>query len=113
MNSSQYSEKNWYQGGMWRAPQLLPGIQDEIKDESLKEPVSLSDLFFDLVIVTAFTRVGVAIQDRVSKEMRLWTDSLSSVYMDFKIQPLCLLPNSYFQRFHSTHPLSMFSLRVR
>lgn len=72
-------ERNWYDGGMWRAPELLPGIQtqqrklqhrgEEIEPTASssmslkKEAVSLSDLFFDLVIVTAFTRVGLAIQD--------------------------------------------------
>lgn len=59
--------RNWYEGGMWRAPELLPGIQQQQqrKDpQSLgKQAVSLSDLFFDLIIVTAFTRVGLAIQD--------------------------------------------------
>ena len=58
-------ERNWYDGGMWRAPELLPRVQQQQKNlQSLrKEAVSLSDLFFDLVIVTAFTRVGLAIQD--------------------------------------------------
>lgn len=68
-------DKNWYEGGMWRGPELLPGIravarkrmvtgQKSVPDKRGKDAVSLSDLFFDLVIVTAFTRVGVAIQDR-------------------------------------------------
>jgi hypothetical protein len=68
-------DKNWYDGGMWRGPELLPGIQavarkrmvtgvKSVPDKRGKDAVSLSDLFFDLVIVTAFTRVGVAIQDR-------------------------------------------------
>ncbi len=116
--------RNWYEGGMWRAPELLPGIQARARERMMrtrrqegssgagsgggtgsavpvsvagamedksasmsaseasssdtsnnmeikreiprrgKSAVSLSDLFFDLVIVTAFTRVGVAIQDR-------------------------------------------------
>ena len=79
--------KNWYEGGMWRAPSLLPGIQASARQRMVrktrshgtgnsgrggggevrvrtKNAVSLSDLFFDLVIVTALTRVGVAIQDR-------------------------------------------------
>ena len=98
-------DKSWYEGGMWRAPELLPGIAttnatspDEEKhyhvygsgtngtissdrrrnknytvyfpQQSLKkEAVSLSDLFFDLVIVTAFTRVGLAIQDKGKMEI--------------------------------------------
>jgi hypothetical protein len=68
-------DKNWYDGGMWRGPELLPGIravarqrmetgQKSVPDKRGKDAVSLSDLFFDLVIVTAFTRVGVAIKDR-------------------------------------------------
>lgn len=96
--------RNWYEGGMWRGPELLPGIQARARERMIhmrqqqqrggdsgtgtggdktasdstsstegnvreiprrgKSAVSLSDLFFDLVIVTAFTRVGVAIQDR-------------------------------------------------
>mmetsp|Transcript_2173 Transcript_2173/g.3998 ORF Transcript_2173/g.3998 Transcript_2173/m.3998 type:complete len:642 (+) Transcript_2173:694-2619(+) len=72
---SEQGEKNWYEGGMWRGPELLPGIRDSarhrmsngaqtVPEKRSKDAVSLSDLFFDLVIVTAFTRVGVAIQDR-------------------------------------------------
>ena len=69
-------DKNWYEGGMWRGPELLPGIQASARQKMggsgsklpsgprTKNAVSLSDLFFDLVIVTGFTRVGVAIQDR-------------------------------------------------
>ena len=67
-------EKTWYEGGMWRGPELLPGIRANAKrkiagrktvaEGKKSNAVSLSDLFFDLVIVTAFTRVGVAIQDR-------------------------------------------------
>ena len=103
--------KQWYDGGLWRAPQILPSVQQEhptshhyskstqrmmnrrhnnINDKNNendngnhenendirrnknktvpvppsrggREAISLSDLFFHLVIVTAFTRVGVAI----------------------------------------------------
>ena len=73
-------DKTWYQGGMWRGPELLPSIAAKATQQQQqlqpgqtlqptqppalnKEAVSLSDLFFDLVIVTAFTRVGLAIQD--------------------------------------------------
>jgi Bacterial low temperature requirement A protein (LtrA) len=51
----------WYDGGMWRAPQVLPAVASS----SLlsRQAISLSDLFFNLVIVTAFTRVGVAISN--------------------------------------------------
>lgn len=61
-------DKPWYQGGMWRSPELLPSVQktgDKASALKLgKDPVSLSDLFLDLVIVTALTRVGGVIQDR-------------------------------------------------
>jgi hypothetical protein len=74
--------KQWYTGGLWRAPQILPGIEDHTtqararqisqsqQNQSLptatrlvREAISLSDLFFHLVIVTAFTRVGVGISN--------------------------------------------------
>jgi hypothetical protein len=58
---SQYAERNWYEGGLWRAPALLPGVtQPRARITRLREDISLTDLFFSLVIVTAFTRVGVA-----------------------------------------------------
>jgi Bacterial low temperature requirement A protein (LtrA) len=60
------SNKQWYDGGLWRAPQVLPAIQDDPSSKRepprfTREAISLSDLFFHLVTVTAFTRVGVAI----------------------------------------------------
>mmetsp|Transcript_11770 Transcript_11770/g.13689 ORF Transcript_11770/g.13689 Transcript_11770/m.13689 type:complete len:654 (+) Transcript_11770:177-2138(+) len=67
---SNSDERNWYEGGMYRiianksGPELLPNIQNNVFQRGFKkEAVSLSDLFFDLVIVTAFMRVGLAIQD--------------------------------------------------
>jgi hypothetical protein len=58
---SQYAERNWYEGGLWRAPALLPGVSNHTQRITrLREDISLTDLFFSLVIVTAFTRVGVA-----------------------------------------------------
>lgn len=58
----QYAERNWYEGGLWRAPALLPGVINRTQRITrLREAISLSDLFFNLVIVTAFTRVGVAL----------------------------------------------------
>jgi hypothetical protein len=58
---NQYAERNWYEGGLWRAPALLPGTTYQAhRITRLREAISLSDLFFNLVIVTAFTRVGVA-----------------------------------------------------
>lgn len=57
-----YANQTWYEGGMWRAPTVLPGVEQQRgKIARLREAISLSDLFFNLVIVTAFTRVGVAI----------------------------------------------------
>ena len=58
---NQYAERNWYEGGLWRAPALLPGVTNRTQRITrLREPISLTDLFFNLVIVTGFTRVGVA-----------------------------------------------------
>ena len=57
-----FADRNWYEGGIWRAPQVLPGVYlSTFKTSQLREPTSLTDLFFALTIVTAFTRVGVAI----------------------------------------------------
>jgi len=57
-----YADKMWYDGGIWRAPELLPGVYNRsFYTTRLREPISLTDLFFGLTIVTAFTRVGVAI----------------------------------------------------
>jgi len=63
-----YANQAWYEGGIWRAPQLLPGVDQEhmgtmmpAQRSRVRQAVSLSDLFFNLVIVTAFTRVGIAI----------------------------------------------------
>jgi hypothetical protein len=100
-----YLNRNWYDGGLWRAPQVLPSVasseyQQELSSSSnsnnapnaflqggplqalqsskqrtatrTNAAISLSDLFFSLVIVTAFTRVGVA----VSQQGLLSIDSL-------------------------------------
>ena len=95
MNSAEYSQVKWYEGGMWRGPNVLPGVAQhaaarssyESSDNSEEDgelggggeattatlsgpslvpraPVSLSDLFLDLVTVTAFSRIGAAIQAR-------------------------------------------------
>ena len=76
----QFAEKNWYEGGLWRAPAVLPGAAQENKlhDPSQKpqrsllsrQPISLSDLFFNLVVVTAFTRVGVAVSEQGSVDWK-------------------------------------------
>lgn len=80
-DQAEYANQNWYEGGIWRAPQLLPGIDQERTGNMLpdqrsrvRQAVSLSDLFFNLVIVTAFTRVGIAMTNsgRVSGESVLY-----------------------------------------
>ena len=83
------AERTWYDGGLWRAPQILASVQQDhpsthpasqphtrtgtssssshknasSPSRGVREAISLSDLFFHLVIVTAFTRVGVAISN--------------------------------------------------
>lgn len=58
---NEYAERNWYEGGLWRAPAVLPAVTSRTQRITrIREAVSLTDLFFNLVIVTAFTRVGVA-----------------------------------------------------
>ena len=92
MNAAEYSKVKWYEGGMWRGPNVLPGAAQHAAARSSYEssnnseddgelggggreaaatpslvpraPVSLSDLFLDLVTVTAFSRIGAAIQAR-------------------------------------------------
>mmetsp|Transcript_20528 Transcript_20528/g.43114 ORF Transcript_20528/g.43114 Transcript_20528/m.43114 type:complete len:619 (-) Transcript_20528:106-1962(-) len=97
ISAAEFARKAWYEGGMWRGPNVLPsagGIRSNIgRNENSgsgeeatnsipsrgnkvasnmpagtslvpRAPVSLSDLFLDLVTVTAFSRVGNAIQDR-------------------------------------------------
>lgn len=80
-DQAEYANQTWYEGGIWRAPQLLPGVDQEHPGNvlpqqrtRLRQPVSLSDLFFNLVIVTAFTRVGIAMTNagRVSGESILY-----------------------------------------
>jgi hypothetical protein len=80
-DQAEYANQTWYEGGIWRAPQLLPGVDQErtgnmmpAQRTRLRQAVSLSDLFFNLVIVTAFTRVGIAMTTagRVSGESVLY-----------------------------------------
>ena len=66
-DQADYANQTWYEGGIWRAPQLLPGVDRDhtgtmlpAQRSRVRQAVSLSDLFFNLVIVTAFTRVGIA-----------------------------------------------------
>jgi hypothetical protein len=114
-----YYNRPWYQGGMWRAPAVLPALgiletatttndsavnsplpsqqqqtftasgavgspyphypaqpdaaASQSPDKSLgmllAAPISLSDLFFSLVVVTAFTRVGVGVSQKGALEL--------------------------------------------
>ena len=71
LEAKQFANQPWYEGGMWRNQvQVLPGVaRAETKGQARVrggEAVSLSDLFLDLVIVTAFTRVGQAISNMQS-----------------------------------------------
>lgn len=67
-----YDDRTWYEGGLWRAPTLLPGavynnrlLAENRASLGLRDQVlSLTELFFSLTIVTAFTRVGVAISSQ-------------------------------------------------
>ncbi|CAB9530709.1 expressed unknown protein [Seminavis robusta] len=64
MEANEYANQPWYQGGIWRNQvQVLPGVAATRQSHQQRggQAVSLSDLFLDLVIVTAFTRVGQAI----------------------------------------------------
>lgn len=59
-----FNAQSWYEGGMWRRPEVLPGVSsDPQKRISNRQAIGLSDLFFNLVTVTAFTRVGMAISE--------------------------------------------------
>jgi hypothetical protein len=67
-----YAAQSWYQGGMWRRPEVLPGVNQQQERQMFRQVIGLSDLFFNLVTVTAFTRVGMA----VSQDNGLTTSSL-------------------------------------
>lgn len=60
-----YEAQSWYEGGMWRRPEVLPGVSNtsaQVKERiPTRQAIGLSDLFFNLVTVTAFTRVGMAV----------------------------------------------------
>jgi hypothetical protein len=60
-DAMEYANQSWYEGGMWRAPTILPGVTSQQVKTVLREATGLSDLFFNLVIVTAFTRVGISV----------------------------------------------------
>lgn len=58
-----YANRSWYEGGMWRSPSILPGVSSPQEKTVLREPTGLSGYFFNLVIVTAFTRVGISVAE--------------------------------------------------
>mmetsp|Transcript_9600 Transcript_9600/g.28662 ORF Transcript_9600/g.28662 Transcript_9600/m.28662 type:complete len:568 (-) Transcript_9600:1224-2927(-) len=61
---AEYRNQRWYEGGLWRAPQVLPEIRRNVTETQRtrqRDAISLSDMFLNLVIVTGFTRVGLAI----------------------------------------------------
>lgn len=68
VEQQKFQEKSWYEGGLWRAPEVLPAVTttpSAQQQHRIRMPaISLSDLFFNLVIVTAFTRVGVAVSQQ-------------------------------------------------
>jgi len=56
---AKFQSQKWYDGGIWRCPDINPRVvADPEITRYQREPVSLTDLFFDLVTITAFTRVG-------------------------------------------------------
>jgi hypothetical protein len=57
------AKQRWYEGGMWRSPELLRAVSDPQAAASSVDcnAYSWTDLFFSVVIVTAFTRVGAAV----------------------------------------------------
>jgi hypothetical protein len=59
-----YNAQSWYEGGMWRRPEVLPGVSSAPEKSIVtRQAIGLSDLFFNIVTVTAFTRVGMAISE--------------------------------------------------
>ncbi|KAI2505994.1 Bacterial low temperature requirement A protein (LtrA) [Fragilaria crotonensis] len=61
-----YANRPWYEGGMWRHPSILPGAASQQVKSILREATGLSGYFFNLVIVTAFSRVGISIAENRS-----------------------------------------------
>lgn len=69
LQAQEYANQPWYEGGLWRNQvQVLPGVGQDAGNARFRgaEAVSLSDLFLDMVIVIAFTRVGEAISNNQS-----------------------------------------------
>jgi hypothetical protein len=155
LEQAKYADKNWYEGGMWRAPELLPGVavlaqeqqqqqqqtvvsrrsmggtvtstqqhtpagggggvggistmmlpqpkKGAVQPMRMRPAISLSDLFFNLVIVTAFTRVGVAIsQQSVMQHALLSDDSISSLLYFAVFWNVWSKEASYSTRFDTT-----------
>jgi hypothetical protein len=136
LEQAKYADKNWYEGGMWRAPELLPGVAVLAQEQQtdlrrsmggtvtpsismlpqqkkggagqqsmmrIRPAISLSDLFFNLVIVTAFTRVGVAIsQQSVMQHALLSDDSISSLLYFAVFWNVWSKEASYSTRFDTT-----------
>lgn len=102
-----YADKNWYEGGMWRSPEVLPGVLQHTTlvqhstTTRLRQAISLSDLFFNLVIVTAFTRVGVAVSQQSSSAL-LSDDSISSLLYFAVFWTVWSKEASYSTRFDTT-----------
>lgn len=70
--NAQYQNQTWYEGGLWRAPRVLPEIKRNVtltERTRSRTAISLSDMFLNLVIVTGFTRVGMAMNDKSSVEL--------------------------------------------
>ena len=67
-DAAEFANQTWYKGGMWRAPKVLPGVNKGSKTV-VQKAIGLSELFFDLVVVTAFSRVGMAIAESKKVEM--------------------------------------------
>ena len=75
LQAQEYMNQPWYEGGLWRNQvQVLPGVEQDAPGQAGRirggdAAVSLSDLFLDLVVVTAFTRVGQAISNNQSIDL--------------------------------------------
>jgi len=74
LDAAEFANQSWYKGGMWRAPKVLPGLNQRAAGANqkhvLQKAIGLSELFFDLVVVTAFTRVGTAIATNSTVNLR-------------------------------------------
>ena len=65
LEQQQYVEQEWYTGGLWRAPRVLPFAKPQTANAPRqRQAISLSALFLHLIVVTALTRVGVVISSQ-------------------------------------------------